>query len=283
MIDNLYAIDYQVHSFRSHDGKASIMAQCEKAVAIGLDEIGFSEHKDFDPADPMVSYFEYDRYLKEIEEARARFGDVLKVRAGVEIDYQIWFEDEIAKYLDSHAFDFVIGSVHYVNRQMLMTPEYNASRTKKIAYQDYFKAVHDSVACGLFDILGHLEYANRRGLAAWGEYRASDYEPELISLFDLMIEKNLPLEINTAGLHQNLGVTYPTAETLALYASRGGKRLSIGSDAHHPDQLGHAYKTAAQIAQANGLTQVCTWERRGRGEILLSPISLRPTSPLEVQ
>ena len=116
MINGYYAIDYQVHSFRSHDGKASIAEQCARAVEIGLDEIGFSEHKDFDPADPVVDYFDYEAYQTEIEAARQQLGEKLKIRAGVEIDYQIWFESEIAAYLDAHPFDFVIGSVHYVGR-----------------------------------------------------------------------------------------------------------------------------------------------------------------------
>ncbi len=262
MIEGFFAIDYQVHSFRSHDGKATIREQCARAVALGLDEIGFSEHKDFDPADPVVNHFDYEVYLREIEAARREWGGRLKIRAGVEIDYQDWFEEEIATYLAAHPFDFVIGSVHYVDRFTVMTPEYNRTRDARTAYTDYFKAVGDSVKSGLFDILGHLEYANRRGLAAWGPYQAEAYRAELTELLDLVIAQGLTFEINTAGLHQNLGVTYPTAETVALYAERGGKRLSIGSDAHHPDQLAHAYPEAARIALANGLTHVCIWEGR---------------------
>jgi histidinol-phosphatase (PHP family) len=83
MIEGFYAIDYQVHSFRSHDGRATIAEQCARAVAIGLDEIGFSEHKDFDPADPAVDYFDYDAYMTEIEAARQEFGDHLHIRAVV--------------------------------------------------------------------------------------------------------------------------------------------------------------------------------------------------------
>ena len=262
MIDGFFAIDYQVHSFRSHDGKSSIREQCARAVEVGLDELGFSEHKDFDPADPVVDYFDYDAYLTEIEAARQEWGGRLQIRAGVEIDYQRWFEDKIAAYLDTHPFDFVIGSVHHIDRVMLMTPEYNQSRTAQTVYQDYFKAITDSVQCGLFDILGHLEYANRRGLAAWGPYRTEDYHEELAALLDLVVAKGLTFEINTAGLHQNLGITYPAAETVALYAERGGKLLSIGSDAHHPDQLAHGYAEAAHLAFSHGLTHVSTWHQR---------------------
>ncbi len=209
--------------------------------------------------------------MQEIEAAREQWGDRLAIRAGVEIDYQRWFEEEIARYLDAHSFDFVIGSVHYVDRVMLMTPEYNRTRSAQQAYRDYFQAVRDSVASGLFDILGHLEYANRRGIGAWGPYDPHAYRAELEDLFDLMITKEMPLEINTAGLHQGLGVSYPTAETVALYAARGGTWLSIGSDAHHPDQLGHAYPVAARLALENGLTQVCNWgNRRKRAVPLLA-------------
>jgi histidinol-phosphatase (PHP family) len=262
MIEGFYAIDYQVHSFRSHDGKASILDQCARAIAIGLDEIGFSEHKDFDPADPVVDYFDYDAYMKEIAVARRMYGHRLKIRAGVEVDYQPWLEDKISHYLDAHPFDFVIGSVHYVNRVMVMTEEYNRTRNARMAYTDYFHAVRDSVICGLFDILGHLEYANKRGIPAWGSYSTRAHVVDLDNIFDRMIDEEVTLEINTAGLHHGLEMTYPAEESVALYAQRGGTRLSIGSDAHHPDQLGHAYTTAARIALANGLTHVCTWENR---------------------
>lgn len=273
MIDGFFAIDYQVHSFRSHDGKASIADHCARAVELGLDELGFSEHKDFDPADPVVNHFDYDAYMREIEAARQEWGDRLTIRAGVEIDYQRWFEDRIAAYLDTHDFDFVLGSVHYVDRVMIMTPEYHRNRTRQQAYADYFQAVRDSVDCGLFDIMSHLEYANRRGLAAWGPYDPAAFHEDLEALFARMIARNMPLEINTAGLHQGLGVTYPTAQTVALYARQGGTQLSIGSDAHHPNQLAHAYTAAVQIALDNGLTQLCTWNQRQPTEVPLRAIS----------
>jgi histidinol-phosphatase (PHP family) len=277
MIGGFYAIDYQVHSVRSHDGHASILEQCERGIQIGLDEIGFSEHKDFDPVDPVVDYFDYDAYMGEIDTARQRFGRALRIRAGVEIDYQAWFEDKIGSYLDKHPFDFVIGSVHYVDREMIMTPEYNRSRGVQRAYGDYFDAVRDSVQTGLIDILGHLEYANRRGIAAWGAYDPEPYRATLEALFHQMIPRQVALEINTAGLHQNIGTTYPCEQTVALYAACGGSLLSLGSDAHYPDQLGHAYSTAAQIALANGLTEVCTWENR---HMTIAPLQPTQTQPI---
>src|SRR5437879_6163847 len=124
MSANISTIDYQVHSAISHDGRATILEQCARAVELGLDEIGFSEHKDFDPHDPVVNHFDYDLYRTQIETARQLHSDSLKIRMGVEIDYQRWFEDDIRRFLGHHAFDFVLGSVHYVDRIMVMTPKY---------------------------------------------------------------------------------------------------------------------------------------------------------------
>lgn len=262
MIGKYTAVDYQVHSRFSHDGRASIDQQCRRAVEIGLDEIGFSEHKDFDPQDPVVNYFQYTPWMEAIGKARDKYRGRLTIRAGIEIDYQRWFEDEAGAWLGQHAFDFVIGSVHYVDRQMLMTPEYNAGRTAYTAWRDYLAAVRDSVASGMFDIIGHMEYANRRGAAVWGLPDPGSLADETADVLRLAVEKGVALEINSAGLHQGIGVTYPVADTIRRYAELGGTRLSIGSDAHHPDQLGWKYETVAQLAISCGLAEVTTWSNR---------------------
>jgi histidinol-phosphatase (PHP family) len=262
MIDGFYAVDFQVHSLRSHDGRATIREQCMRAVEIGLDEIGFSEHKDFDPSDPVVDFFDYALYLEEIAAAREEFAGRIVIRMGVEIDYQKWFEDEIAAYLGSHSFDFVIGSVHYVDRKMLMTPKYREGHTRESAYRLYFQAVGDSVESGLIDIVGHLEYANRRGVPAFGPYDPAPYREQVSELFDRMVERGVALEINTAGLRQGVGHTYPCAAHVALYAKRGGQLLSLGSDSHHPADLAASYGVAARQAVERGLREVTVWENR---------------------
>jgi histidinol-phosphatase (PHP family) len=181
---------------------------------------------------------------------------------GVEIDYQKWFEDRIRSYLVEHAFDFVIGSVHYVNRAMLMTPAHTAGRSAEQAYRAYFGAIRDSVESGLFDIVGHLEYANRRGLAAYGPYDQAPFREQVGEIFRLMIDRGVALEINTAGLRQGVGTTYPCEAHVALYADMGGRLLTIGSDSHHPDELADGYSFAADLALRHGLSAVYTWQER---------------------
>ena len=262
MIASQYAIDYQVHSLRSHDGRASIMDQCRRAVELGLDEIGFSEHKDFNPDDPVVDHFEYDLYATEIAAARQKLAGTLTVRMGVEIDYQDWFEDEIGRFLKRHPFDFVIGSVHYIDRMTVMSPEYLSRRSMEQAYGDYFRGVLASVQSGLIDIVGHLEYAKRRGVPALGPFDPAPYREQVSEIYLEMIRRGIALEINSAGLRQGAGGPYPGREHIELYRSLGGRLLTFGSDAHHPNDLASDFPSVFQMAENAGFEQVTVWEKR---------------------
>jgi histidinol-phosphatase (PHP family) len=277
MIDGFFAADYHVHSLRSHDGGASIAEMCRRAYEIGVAEIGFSEHKDFDPDDPVLEFFDYDAYMADIEACREEYGRILKIRAGVEIDYQSWFEDKITDFLDRHPFDFVIGSVHCVQRMTVMSPEYNRNRDRRTAYTDYFKAVRESVCSGLFDVLGHLEYANKAGIRIWGPYDATAFKDELEDIFDCMAARSIALELNSAGIRHGLRMTYPSRRTLDLYTAHGYDLISLGSDAHAPDEVTSSYTDLVRTALAAGLTQVCVWENRKR-----TLEALRPSPRLSV-
>lgn len=262
MIAGRFAIDYQVHSYRSHDGRASIEDQCLRAIELGLDEIGFSEHKDFDPQDPVVRHFDYDRYAKEIAVARTQFDGALTIRMGVEIDYQDWFEDEIGRFLEQYPFDFVIGSVHYIDRLTVMSPEYLNERSAETAYRDYFRGVLSSVRSGLIDIVGHLEYAKRRGVPATGQFDPAPYHEQVSEIYAEMIRRGIALEINSAGLRQQTGGTYPCREHVELYRAVGGRLLTFGSDAHHPDDLASDFPEVMTMAEAAGFDEVSVWENR---------------------
>jgi histidinol-phosphatase (PHP family) len=262
MIGPFFALDYQVHSYCSHDGRADIRDQCRRAVEIGLDEIGFSEHKDFDPADSSINHFDYDDYRAQIEAAREEFNGKLIIRMGVEVDYQRWFEESIADFLAAHEFDFVIGSVHYVDQAMLMTEPYMRGRTCDEAYEVYFEALIDSVSSGLIDILGHMEYANKRGIRVCGGCDRARFGEQVERLFAEMVDENVALEINTAGLRHGVGCTYPCAYHIRKFTKRGGRLLTIGSDAHHPDDLAADYALAAGLALGSGLSDVAVYEMR---------------------
>ena len=247
MTSNLATADFHVHSLASHDGGASVLDMCRAGIHAGLTAIGFAEHKDFDPDDPVVDHFHYDRYAEEIDQGRELLGDSIEILMGVEVDYQAWFEEAIRDFLADKRFDFVIGSVHYVGRRMVMTDDYVGDRSSDACYAEYFDAVRRSAESGLFDVIGHPGYALRRGVPRFGVYDGAGHARSIDRMLAAVVASGAALEINTAGIRQGAGATYPCAEQIARYRELGGTRVVLGSDAHRPEHVAFAFDHAFRM------------------------------------
>ena len=76
-------VDYHIHSTFSHDGHSSLFQMCQKAVDLGIEEIGFSEHMDFEPEDWAYGYFNYKQYTHQIEQAQTVFNNQIVIQKGI--------------------------------------------------------------------------------------------------------------------------------------------------------------------------------------------------------
>ena len=77
--------DYHLHTAFSCDSQATMAAQCEAAIALGLREICVTDHSDWEPLDSCSGFYRPDAYFAELAANRERYGDRLTIRAGVEI------------------------------------------------------------------------------------------------------------------------------------------------------------------------------------------------------
>jgi len=50
-------VDYHVHSNFSCDGKSTLFEMSQRAIDLGIEEIGFSDHMDFEPKDWGLGFF----------------------------------------------------------------------------------------------------------------------------------------------------------------------------------------------------------------------------------
>ncbi len=253
--------DLHIHTALSHDGSGSVDEYCRRAIDIGIGTIGFSEHVDFDPGDPGYGRFQYDVAAEAVMNARDRYAPDLRVLFGVEVDYQEWFEDEIAAFLERHAFDYTIGSVHAVGGLAVMDARYLAERRGGDPYVDYYDAVRRSAESRLFDVIGHVGYALRRGLRAVGHPGGRAMDMERLAL-TAIVRSGACLEVNGAGVRHGVGSPYPSLRTLRLYRKMGGCRVTTGSDAHRPDDIGLGLRDAEEALMRAGLSAATVF--RGR-------------------
>ncbi len=115
-----------------------------------------------------------------------------------------------------------------------------------------FDEVIAAARSGLFDSIGHIDVVKRylwphvtpEQLAAAPEL----YEPILLALVD----SGTALEVNTSGLRHPVGESYPSAAVVARFRELGGRRVTIGSDAHRTHHFGSGLADGYRYAAAAG-------------------------------
>lgn len=224
--------DSHTHSLDfSGDAVSYMNEMCEKAIEKGLERICFTEHVDFDPHYDDSIPFDGEKYKRTIEEMRERYGDRIEILKGIEVGEPHVYPREYEAVLRADDYDMVIASVHYVILPMgLHWTGHNGADLFTYAvpriYRRYYEDLLAVAKLGGFDVLGHFDYPKR--------YLKVDAEED--ELMEAVLKATLQsggiLEINTSPLRKGCEETAPGKKILELYAKAGGRRLTLGSDAH---------------------------------------------------
>ena len=108
--------DYHIHTTLCNHAWGEMEEYIEHAISIGLGEIGFSEHMPVMPEPHLcMSYDDLPFYIQRVKELRERYCGRISIKLGAEIDMDPGRTDEIKKIIDTSDFDYIIGSVHYLD------------------------------------------------------------------------------------------------------------------------------------------------------------------------
>ena len=255
----MYRTDYHIHT-RFSDGKAMPEEYIPQAVALGLKEIGFSEHLTLieEPEQWSIEPERLPEYFDNIK-TLARKTPEITIRMGIEVDYLPEKLPEIVHYLDSWPFDYVIGSVHYMGTQTVdLGREFYEGKDIAAIFEEYFGIVAEAASTGLFDIMAHPDLVR-----IFGHKYPGNPEPLYRKLARSFKNHDVAFEINTNGMNKPLAGFYPDPEFLHIFAKEGVP-LCINSDAHMPSRVGQHFDQAYRLAAASGFTEVAIFEKRNR-------------------
>lgn len=264
-----------MHTPRCNHATGSVREYAEAALRIGLTEIGMSDHSPmpggFD-AEWRMKRSELTNYLAEVEKVRNEFADSLTVRIGLEADYHPGSEGYVREMIDSYPWDYIIGSVHYLGDWGFDNPdnlEDWKGRDIEQTYCDYYAAVADSAATGMFDIIGHPDLIKKFG------HRPPPTSQKVRKAEETMLEavheSGSALEISSAGLRKPVGEVYPHGRLLAK-AAELGIPFTFGSDAHTPGEVGHAMDTCLGMLKACGIYKISRFSLRQRSSIPIQAV-----------
>ena len=252
--------DFHIHSRVSFDGHDTGEALALAAKNAGLKEICFTDHLDYDPLEQMgILAFDTEAYNAEYDRL-----DIpgLKIRRGMEFGMTA---DNVAQFkadLQRRPFDFVLGSIHFVDNLDVYFPEFWAGKTVFQAERRYLEATLECVQIHSdFDVLAHLTYIGKT--SAHPAPRAVPYSEhrEIIDeILRTLVSKGKGLEMNTSGVDR-CGDYLPSADMFRRFKELGGEIVTVGSDAHRCDRIGQYTHRACEIL-TEIFGHVCTFDKR---------------------
>ena len=244
--------DYHMHTPLCRHASGEPVDYARQALAVGLTEIGFSDHSpmrrdDFD--DWRMRSDQLDDYVAKVRRAQKEFPQ-LTIRLALEVDYLPGHEDWIRELATRHPWDYLIGSVHYVSETWAVDNPHKLSEWKNRdafeVWSIYFERLTAAAATGLFEIIGHADLPKK-----FGHRPTRDCTPLYEKFLDAAKKNRCAIELNTAGLRKDCKEIYPSREILQL-AFQKGVPITFGSDAHAPGEVGMNFAEAIQLARSVG-------------------------------
>ncbi len=252
--------DYHMHSRVSFDGHDTGEALAKAALAAGLKEICFTDHLDYDPLGQMGKLdFDTEAYNAEYDHLEI---PGLKIRRGMEFGIDPHNKEQLKQDLQRRHFDFVLGSIHFVDDLDVYFEPFWQGKTVFEAERRCMEAtleclqVHDD-----FDVLAHMTFIGKTHAHPAPRPLPYDEHREIIDeILRLLAQKGKGLELNTSGIDR-CGGFLPTADFFRRFRELGGEIVTVGSDAHRCDRVGQYTFEACDILK-DIFGYVCTFEDR---------------------
>ena len=260
--------DSHTHSRNSFDAdKDTVEDRCEQALKSGITAMAITDHCEANRFYPPEhygithptenDYFNYrndfEKSIVETLSAREKIGNQLTLICGVELG-QGTADEAVAEMIYSREeIDFVIGSMHELpGKEDFYFLDYSKENIPQLMTQN-FNEIYRLCKQDKFDVLGHLTYALRYIEGEQGhKVELSNYKDIIAEIFKVIIKNRKGIEINTSGLRQKYGRTFPSQEYVNLYRELGGKIITFGSDCHSTADLGAGIVQGMEIARKAG-------------------------------
>jgi len=219
--------NYHTHTFRCHHADGTEEEYIKKAISMGWEVLGFSDHVPYPFPNGYKSTIRMDvsetaDYVSTLTALREKYKDQIKILIGYETEYFSALFPACLENLEKYGYDYLILGHHF--RSVGDGYLYNGRPTTHIEIvRRYVDECIAGLETGKFVYIAHPDLVDYVG----PDFRAyNDCMKELCVAAKSM---DIPLEWNVLGLSE--GRCYP-GENFFEIAANVGNKVIIGADAH---------------------------------------------------
>lgn len=263
----MYLCDSHTHSLISPDSKAPLSDMARAAAGAGLSELCVTDHCDLLGAHGAPEdRFDWAAAKAQYRAAQGEPG-IPALRLGLELG-SAPYDPEIARRIlreGGEELDFVLGSLHNWigaegNEDFYFTDFHDspslARRALETALDQTWRLVSRTPDC--YDSLAHIVYPLRYMRRDGQPLSLDNYEEQVRAIFTEVARTDHALELNT-NRGRDLAV-WPTL--LRWFRECGGRYVTVGSDAHRPEDMALGIPEALALLGQAGFSHVTTFVRR---------------------
>ena len=241
--------NYHSHTTRCKHARGTMREYIEKAIASGIQVLGFSDHVPCPFKNGFVSGIRMDMqeaefYISDVRVLQQEYEGQIQLLAGFEAEYMPEYFDEQMALFDQIGIDYMIMGQHFLVSEE--NGRYTGARTEsEETLQAYVDRVIEGMKTGRFAYLAHPDLINYVG-------EDNIYEREIRRMCEALKEMHIPLELNLLGLLEHKH--YPR-ESFWEIAGAVGNEVILGIDAHWPEQIGdrETYQKALDLVSRHNL------------------------------
>ena len=264
----MYLCDVHSHTLISPDSHALLEDMAAAAVSAGLREFCVTDHCDLlDMNGKYTAFFDWPAAKEQYRAVKGTLGDTLTLRLGLELGSAPYDPDAARAILagGGEELDFVLGSLHnwiggsgnidlgssdYSGNPTLARRAVETALTHTWALVTQYPDCYDSLA----HIVYPLRYIRRDGI----DLSFADWEERVRAIFTEVARTDHALEVNTRR-GRDLDYWPPL---LRWFRECGGELVTVGADAHRPENVAKGIPAALELLKAAGFRYVTTFAGR---------------------
>ena len=243
--------DTHIHTRYSVDSDMSLRDAKAIASKRGLG-LCVTEHVDYEIDSDKLCVADAEGYFGEY----GPFGSD-SLLLGLEIGLTVNSRAVSRQTASDPRLDFCIGSVHMSCGHDIYPPSFwrQSIPPEEILgnYLQYTAIVTEK--CDFFDSLGHIDYPSRYCPYQEKDIKYKTYKKLYDEIFTALLDRRKVIEINTKRLDDPAAVQN-LYEVYEGYYKKGGRYVTLGSDAHHAPTVGWNIDKAFHLAEKIGLIPV---------------------------